>query len=79
MSVLLGVQRLIQRARLAPWRVERILEETAGLREDISRLRSDLDAANQVMGDSLALLTRSVDELAERIASFEAHLGSAAS
>lgn len=79
MSVLPGAQRLIQRARLAPWRVERILEETSDLREDLGRLRSDMETSSQVLGDTLALLTRSLDELAERIASLEDRLGSSKS
>lgn len=79
MSVLPGALRLIYRARLTPWRVEQILEETAGLRETLGRLRAEMDTSSQVLGDTLALLTRSVDDLAGRIASLEDRLGASES
>ncbi len=71
MSALAGAQRLVQRARLAPWRVERILEETAALRDDVGRLSVEVDTGGQVLGDSLMEITRALDELAERIAAIE--------
>ncbi len=71
MSALAGAQRLVQRARLAPWRVERILEETAALHDDIERLRVEVDTSGQVLGDALMTLTRSLDEVLERIAAIE--------
>ena len=79
MSVLPGALRLIYRARLTPWRVEQILEEPAGLRETLGRLRAEMDTSSQVLGDTLALLTRSVDDLAGRIASLEDRLGASES
>ncbi len=74
MSALAGAQRLVQRARLAPWRVERILEETAALRDDVERLRVEVDTSGQVLGDTLMALTRSLDEVVERIAVIEGRI-----
>ena len=71
MSALAGAQRLVQRARLTPWRVERILDETAALRDDVGRLRVEVDTAGQVLGDSLMEITRALDEFTERIAANE--------
>ncbi len=76
MQVLPAAQSLVRRARLTPWRVEVILEQTAAIREELRRLREETDASAQVLADSLALLNRSVDDLAERVALVEGRLGS---
>lgn len=53
-----------------------ILEQTGAIREELRRLREETDASAQVLADSLALLNRSVDDLAERVALVEGRLGS---
>jgi len=76
-QVVPAAQRLVRRARLTPWRVELILEQTAAIRDELGRFREETDASAQVLADTIALLNRSLDDLAERLAAVEGHLGSA--
>jgi len=53
------------------------LEQTAAIRDELGRFREETDASAQVLADTIALLNRSLDDLAERLAAVEGHLGSA--